>query len=45
MTNIEGRYNRQEVLESGLPFFVQRSGKWLGNIYPFAVLLSKTRCK
>ncbi|AHV96120.1 hypothetical protein [Paenibacillus sabinae] len=45
MPNEQGRYNRQEVIESGLPYFIPRSGKWNGNTYPFAVLLSKTRCK
>lgn len=43
--NKEGRYNRQEVINSGLPYFIPRSSQWNGNIYPFAVLLSKTRCK
>lgn len=45
MPNEQGRYNRQEVIDSGLPYFIPRSGQWNGNTYPFAVLLSKTRCK
>ncbi|OBZ15874.1 hypothetical protein A8L34_27905 [Bacillus sp. FJAT-27264] len=45
MPNKEGRFNRQEVKDSGLPYFIPRSGKWNGETYSFAVLLSKTRCK
>ncbi|MNI37182.1 hypothetical protein D3C73_912620 [compost metagenome] len=45
MPNEQGRFNRQEVLESGLPYFIPRTGRWNGTTYPFAVLLSKTRCK
>lgn len=45
MPNTQGRFNRQEVLESGLPYFIPRTGQWNGKTYPFAVLLSKTRCK
>lgn len=45
MPNEQRRYNRQEVIESGLPYFIPRTGKWNGKVYPFAVLLSKTRCK
>lgn len=45
MPNKEGRYNREEVLESKLPYFIPRSQRWNGKIYTFAVLLSKTRCK
>ncbi|MEK4882589.1 MULTISPECIES: hypothetical protein [Paenibacillus] len=45
MPNKEGRYNRQEVLESKLPYFIPRSQRWNGEQYTFAVLLSKTRCK
>ncbi|MNC11593.1 hypothetical protein D3C75_592940 [compost metagenome] len=39
------RFSLKEVMDSGLPYYVTRSGNWLGNKYPFAVLLSKTRCK
>lgn len=45
MPNEQGRFNRQEVLESGLPYFIPRTGRWNGGTYPFAVLLSKTRCR
>lgn len=42
--NKDGRYSLQEVMDSGLPYYVARSGNWLGKTYPFAVLLTKTRC-
>lgn len=45
MPNKDGRYNKVEVLESGLPYFIPRSNRWEGKQYLFAVLLSKTRCK
>jgi hypothetical protein len=45
MPNKEGRYNRQEVLDSRLPYFIPRSQRWNGEQYDFAVLLSKTRCR
>ncbi|WP_438498576.1 hypothetical protein [Paenibacillus sp. IHBB 3054] len=44
MPNEQGRYNKSEVLESGLPYFIPRSNRWEGKLYSFAVLLTMTRC-
>lgn len=45
MPNKQGRYNKAEVLDSGLPYYIPRSNRWEGQTYPFAILLTKTRCK
>jgi len=45
MPNKQGRYTKQEVLESGLPYYIPRSKRWEGKGYSFAILLTKTRCQ
>jgi hypothetical protein len=43
--NDKGWYTKEEVLASGLPYYIPRSDKWTSEPYPFAVLLTKSRCK
>lgn len=45
MPNEQGRYNKEEVLASGLPYYIPRSKRWEGKCYSFAVLLTKSRCQ
>lgn len=45
MPNKEGRYNRTEVIDSGLPYWVNPARGWTHKPYPFAVLITKSRCK
>ena len=45
MPNSKGWYTKEEVLESGLPYYIPRSKRWTHEPYPFAVLLTRTRCK
>jgi hypothetical protein len=45
MPNEKGWYTKEEVLETGLPYYIPRSDKWTSEPYPFAVLLTKSRCK
>lgn len=45
MPNEKGWFTKQEVLETGLPYYIPRSDRWTDEPYSFAVLLSKTRCK
>ncbi|WP_144940153.1 hypothetical protein [Paenibacillus sp. 32O-W] len=45
MPNEKGWHTKSEVLETGLPYYIPRSKRWTYTPYPFAVLLSKSRCK
>lgn len=45
MPNKKGWYTREEVLETGLPSYNSNSKRWTHEPYPFAVLLTKSRCK
>lgn len=45
MPNKKGWYTKEEVLETGLPSYNSNSKRWTHEPYPFAVLLTKTRCK
>lgn len=45
MPNEKGWYNKEEVLATGLPYYIPRSGRWTHEPYDFAVLLTKSRCK
>ncbi|MCM3492871.1 hypothetical protein M4D52_05375 [Paenibacillus lactis] len=44
MPNKKGWYTKEEVLETGLPYFIPSSKRWTDTPYPFAVLLTKSRC-
>lgn len=44
MPNNKGWYTKEEVLETGLPSYNSNSKRWTHEPYPFAVLLTKTRC-
>lgn len=45
MPNSQGRYTREEAYETGLPIYITTTKRWTETPYPFAVLLSKSRCK
>lgn len=45
MPNEKGWYTKEEVLQTGLPYYIPRSKRWTHEPYPFAVLLTKSRCK
>lgn len=45
MPNEKGWFNKQEVSETGLPYYIPASEKWTDTPYEFAVLLTKSRCK
>lgn len=45
MPNAKGWYTKEEVQETGLPYYIPRSERWTHEPYPFAVLLTRTRCK
>lgn len=45
MPNEKGWHTKEEVLESGLPYYIPASRRWTSTPYPFAVLLTKSRCK
>jgi len=45
MPNEKGWYTKEEVLETGLPYYIPTSKRWTHSPYPFAVLLSKSRCE
>lgn len=44
MPNEKGWYTKDEVLETGLPYYITSSNRWTDTPYPFAVLLTKSRC-
>ncbi|MFK4167222.1 hypothetical protein ACI2LM_13330 [Paenibacillus lautus] len=44
MPNRKGWYTKEEVVETGLPYFIPSSKRWTDTPYPFAVLLTKSRC-
>ncbi|WP_281885632.1 hypothetical protein [Paenibacillus sp. YYML68] len=44
MPNANGRFTKEEVQATGLPVYIPRSKSWTHTPYPFAVLISKTRC-
>ena len=45
MPNEKGWYTKQEVEETGLPYYIPRSNRWTHEPYELAALLSKSRCK
>ncbi|MEK5163160.1 hypothetical protein NYE69_12585 [Paenibacillus sp. FSL R5-0527] len=45
MPNVQGRFTKEEVIQTGLPYYIPTSNRWTHEPYEFAVLLSKTRCK
>lgn len=45
MPNEKGWYTKEEVLATGLPYYIPRSDKWTHEPYPYAVLLTRSRCK
>ncbi len=45
MPNEKGWYTKEEVLESGLPYYIPASSRWTAEPYDYAVLLTKSRCK
>lgn len=45
MPNEKGWYTKEEVQETGLPYYIGSSKRWTHEPYPFAVLLTKSRCK
>lgn len=45
MPNEKGWYTKEEVIETGLPYYIGASKRWTDERYGFAVLLTKSRCK
>lgn len=45
MPNEKGWYTKEEVLETGLPYYIPASKRWTDTPYQFAVLLTKSRCE
>lgn len=45
MPNEKGWYTKEEVLETGLPYWISQSKRWTDTPYKYAILLSKSRCK
>lgn len=45
MPNKKGWHNKEEVLETGLPYYINDSKGWSESPYDYAVLLTKSRCK
>ncbi len=45
MPNEKGWYTKEEVLETGLPYYNTTTKRWTDERYEFAVLLTKSRCK
>ncbi|ETT32153.1 MULTISPECIES: hypothetical protein [unclassified Paenibacillus] len=45
MPNDAGRYSKEEVIASGLPYYIPKSKRWTHTPYPFAILISKSRCE
>ncbi len=45
MPNAKGWLTKEEVLETGLPYYIPASNRWTSTPYKFAVLLTKSRCK
>jgi hypothetical protein len=45
MPNEKGWYTKEEVAETGLPYYISTSKRWTDERYGFAVLLTKSRCK
>jgi hypothetical protein len=44
MPNDKGWYTKQEVLDTGLPYYIPMSNRWTSHPYSNAVLLTKSRC-
>lgn len=44
MPNHKGWFTKEEVLETGLPYYIPASKRWTDAPYPFAVLLTRSRC-
>lgn len=45
MPNEKGWYTKDEVQETGLPYWIAASKRWTHAPYEFAILLSRSRCK
>lgn len=45
MPNEKGWFTKEEVLETGLPYYIPASERWTHEPYDYAVLLTKSRCK
>ena len=45
MPDSKGWYTKEEVIATGLPYWIPQSKRWTDEPYSFAVLLSKSRCK
>lgn len=45
MPNEKGWYTKEEVLETGLPYYIPASKRWTDERYGYSVLLTKSRCK
>ncbi|MCU6798014.1 hypothetical protein OB236_38405 [Paenibacillus sp. WQ 127069] len=44
MPNQIGWYTKEEVLQTPLPYYIPSSDRWTSTPYPYAVLLTKSRC-
>lgn len=45
MPNDKGWYTKEEVIETGLPYYIPTTQRWTDERYGFSVLLTKSRCK
>ncbi|MEO3947661.1 hypothetical protein [Gorillibacterium sp. CAU 1737] len=45
MPNEKGWYTKEEVLATGLPYYIPASKRWTAMPYDYAVLMTKSRCK
>jgi hypothetical protein len=45
MPNEKGWYTKEEVANTGLPYYIPTSERWTETPYEFAVLLTKSRCR
>ncbi|WP_090118168.1 hypothetical protein [Cohnella sp. OV330] len=45
MPNEKGWYTKEEVIESGLPYYIPASERWTKMPYEFAILLTRSRSK
>lgn len=45
LPNEKGWYTKEEVLETGLPYYIPASKRWTDERYGYSILLTKSRCK
>lgn len=45
MPNEKGWYTKDEVVQSGLPYYIPASDRWTKQTHEFAILLTRSRCK